>query len=246
MSFVANCVVNKSVLCWKVGVPLHSSVRTCYKHLFVNNDRSKYEKKTYIPSWHLNPIPSREFLEKLESEGKLEAMKVKPVKPAPPDMTDSVYSDPLFRHFTNLVMQWANKTLARKLMFDTFANLKRIQLKKYHAAPAEEKPSIVLDPLVILKQAIQNCTPILGLAPIKKGGITYQVPMPITSKRAQWMAMKWIIMAARDKEGEISFVNQLSKELLDAYKQEGRVFKRKQDLHKVCENNKAYAHYRWS
>lgn len=248
MSFCRHLILKKSLLSlnFKSLTPLFLRNNHEWTHLFINNERKPHKSKTFIPAWHLTPIPSRELLNQLEAEGKLEALKVMPVKPAPNDMTDSVYSDPVFKHFTTLVMQWADKTLARQLMFDTFARIKRIQLDKYYAAPEEEKSSIILDPLVIMKRAIQNCQPVLALTPIKKGGITYQVPVPITPKRAQWMSMKWLIMAARDKEGEITFVEQMSKELLDAFNQEGRVYKRKLDLHKVCENNKAYAHYRWS
>ncbi|GIY52461.1 hypothetical protein CDAR_181271 [Caerostris darwini] len=131
-------------------------------------------------------------------------------------------------------------------MFDTFARIKRIQLAKYHKAPPDQKTSIELDPKKIFKQAIDNCKPVLSVTPVKKGGITYQVPVPVTSTLSTFMAMKWVIMAARDKEGPISFVEQLSKELLEAYQNEGRVIRRKQDLYKLCEANKAYAHYRWS
>lgn len=203
-------------------------------------------RNALYPDTYMNPISSKEEIDRLEREGHLGTLKVMPVKPAPSTMSDSLYDDPLFKHFTNMVMMWGNRKLARQLMFDTFAVIKRVQLKKYHSAPENERASIELNPLVIFKEAIQNCQPVLALTPIKKGGITYQVPTPITPKKSQWMSMKWLIMAARDKEGEISFIDQLPRELLDAYNREGRVYKRKQDLHKICENNKAYAHYRWS
>jgi len=230
MPLIGNHVLNKVITsCCKPWTPLVLGVRNAL-----------------YPDWYLTPISSREELARLEDEGKLESMKVIPVKPALSDMTDSVYDDPTLKHFTNMVMQWSDRKLARKLMHETFANIKRIQLEKYYAAPNEEKASIILNPLVILKQAIENCQPILSLTPIKKGGITYQVPVPITPKKSKWMSMKWLIMAARDKEGPISFVEQMTREILDAYNSEGRVIKRKHDLHKVCENNKAYAHYRWA
>ncbi|GFY73119.1 28S ribosomal protein S7, mitochondrial [Trichonephila inaurata madagascariensis] len=199
-----------------------------------------------IPAWHLDPISSKEELARLEMEGELEKLKVMPVKPAPAHMTNSLHDDPVVNEFNNMVMQWGNRTLARQLVHDTFTRIKQIQLTKYHAASAEEKTSIELDPKKILIQAIENCKPVLSVTPIKKGGITYQVPVPIAAKKSTFMSMKWLVMAARDKEGPISFVEQLTKELLDAYNMEGRVVRRKQDLHKLCENNKAYAHYRWS
>ena len=229
MASVTRFFLKKSLLTCKIWTPFISGTR--------NN---------LYPDTYLDPIYSREELDRLESEGKLEELKVMPVKPATSTMSGSVYDDPLLKHFTNMVMMWSNRKLARELIFESFAEIKRVQLKKYHSVPDNEKTSIELNPLNIFKEAIENCQPVLALTPVKKGGITYQVPTPITPKKSQWMSMKWIIMASRDKEGEISFVEQLSKELLDAYNREGRVYKRKQDLHKICENNKAYAHYRWS
>lgn len=198
------------------------------------------------PDTYLTPIPNRQYLDQLESEGKLEAMKAIPVKPAPIDMTNSLYDEPDLKLFINLVMQWSNKNLARQLVFDVLAQIKRIQLAKYHAASDEEKASIVTDPRKVLYTAVENCKPVLTVLPTKKGGIIYQVPIPVTPKMSRFMAMKWLVAAGRDKEGEISFVDQLSRELLDAYNNEGRVVKRKHALHKLCESNKAYAHYRWS
>lgn len=209
--------------------------------------------KGLFPPNYLTPVHYIDELKKLESDDKLDELKLQPILPARTHMTNSLYDEPTFKHFTNMVMMWANRTLARQLMFDIFAGIKRIQLKKYYAAPENEKASIELNALTIFKTAIQNCQPVLALVPIKKGGITYQVPSPITARKSKWMAMKWLIMAGRDKDGpfevrvgEISFVEQMIKEILNAYNCEGRVFKRKQDLHKICENNKAYAHYRWS
>lgn len=197
-----------------------------------------------FPAWYLNAI-RKEELANLEA-AELEKLSVMPVKPAPFDLTNSLLDDPEFTKFINISMKWADKEGMRVLMRDVFAKIKRIQLAKYHAAPDEEKASIELDPKKIFKGAIENCKPVLSVTGIKKGGITYQVPIPITANKSRFMAMKWLIMAGRDKDGPIKFPEQMAKELLDAFHKEGRVVKRKQDLHKLCENNKAYAHYRWS
>lgn len=197
-----------------------------------------------FPAWYLNAIPKEE-LANLEA-GELEKLSVMPVKPAPFDLTNSLLDEPDFKKFINISMKWSHKEQMRELMRDVFAKIKRIQLAKYHAASDEEKASIELDPKKIFFDAIENCKPVLSVTGIKKGGITYQVPIPITANKSRYMAMKWLIMAGRDKDGPVSFVDQMTKELLDAFHKEGRVVKRKQDLHKLCENNKAYAHYRWS
>jgi len=103
-----------------------------------------------------------------------------------------------------------------------------------------------LNPRKIFYDAVENCKPLLQLTPIKRGGVTYQVPVPITEKRSQFLSMKWIIDAAREKERTVHFPEKLAWELIDAANNQGKVIKRKQDLHRQCEANRAYAHYRWS
>lgn len=143
-------------------------------------------------------------------------------------------------------MKGGQKALARDLVDKTFEKIKRIQLEKYHTAPPEQKSEIELNPRAIFSTAVENCRPILQLTPIKRGGVRYQVPIPITEKRSQFISMKWLVEAAREKERTIHFPEKLAWELIDAAQNQGRVVKRKQELHKQCEANRAYAHYRWS
>ena len=124
--------------------------------------------------------------------------------------------------------------------------VKQIQLAKYNKATTDaERAEIELNPITIFHKALENCKPILQLTPIKRGGSTYQVPIPLTENRARFLAMKWMILECREKERKIHFPERLAVELIDAYNNTGKVVKRKQDLHKQCENNRAYAHYRW-
>lgn len=143
-------------------------------------------------------------------------------------------------------MRGGQKRLARELVVKGFENIKRIQLERYNLADADEKPKIETDPLKILHLAVENCRPLLQLTPIKRGGSTYQVPIPITEKRSYFVAMRWLIEAAREKERTVHFPEKIAWELLDAAANSGKVIKKKQDLHKQCEANRAYAHYRWS
>lgn len=144
-------------------------------------------------------------------------------------------------------MKDGKKVLARELVEKSFQNIKRIQIEKYHKCKSEEeKAQIELDPRVIFHQAIENCKPILALTPIKRGGVRYQVPVPITPKKSQFLSMKWLIAAATEKDRNTRFYDQLAYELIDAANNKGKVIKRKQELHKQCEANRAYAHYRWS
>lgn len=199
-----------------------------------------------FPSWFATPIATKKEIMELEAEGKTRELKVIPVKPAVSSASESLFDDPVLKKFTNMTMKWSNKILARELMDETFAKIKRIQLGKYHEASEEERKDIILNPLEVFHMAVENCKPIMTLTPIKKGGITYQVPVPVTANKSSFMAMKWLIMCARDKKGSTKFTDLLSKELVDASLNQGKVIKRKTDLHKHCEENKAYAHYRWS
>lgn len=144
-------------------------------------------------------------------------------------------------------MKAGQKILAREIVEKAFENVKRMQLQKYHQTSAEEeKAKIELNPRVIFYNAVENSKPLLQLSPIKRGGVTYQVPIPVTAKRSQFISMKWLIEAAREKERTIHFPEKLAWELIDAANNAGKVVKRKQDLHRQCEANRAYAHYRWS
>lgn len=80
----------------------------------------------------------------------------------------------------------------------------------------------------------------------KKNLYFFQVPIPLTHKRARFLSFKWLITTAQEKDSSVRFHYQLAKEMIDAANNTGRVVKKKQDLHKQCEANRAYAHYRWS
>lgn len=199
------------------------------------------------PKNYIEPIFKKEDQEALTKSG--EHLKVAhiPIKAARNNDTVSVFHDEVISKFTNYIMKKGNKLLARDLLSKTFEQIKRIQLEKYNLSQnEEEKSKIQTNPNEILHQAIENCRPLLQLTPIKRGGVTYQVPVPITINRANFMAMKWIIEAAKEKERTIHFPQKLAWELLDAASNQGRVVKRKNDLHRQCEANRAYAHYRWS
>lgn len=124
--------------------------------------------------------------------------------------------------------------------------IKQIQLGKYYRATTDaERAEIELNPITILHKALENCKPILQLTPIKRGGATYQVPIPIKDYRATFLAMKWLILESNEKERKTHFPEKFAIEVLDAFNNTGKVVKRKQDLHRQCEANRAYAHYRW-
>ncbi|EFN77476.1 28S ribosomal protein S7, mitochondrial [Harpegnathos saltator] len=168
------------------------------------------------------------------------------VKPALATDTCSDFYDPKVMKFTNVIMRNGNKLLAKKLVTYAFENVKRIQLQRYHkATDEEEKEKIELDPVRVFHHALANCTPVLYLKATKKGGITYQVPVPIESSKAQHTAMKWLIEATNDKGHEERFYDTLARVLVATAQNQGGAVRRKHELYKKCQEHRAYAHFRW-
>lgn len=197
------------------------------------------------PDHYITPIYSKEEQNELWKSQKMKELLYTCIKPARSSDSCSEFHDDLVKLFTNYIMRNGNKVLARSLRQETFENIKRIQLKRYHKADPDQKDSIELDPLVIFYKAVENCTPVLELKIHRKGGIRYKVPVAIHERRARFLAMNWLIEAAKSKDRSIHFPTQLAKECLDAFHNQGRVVTKKQDLHKECDANRAYAHFRW-
>lgn len=201
--------------------------------------------------YYLDPEPRKDASvsdSELSPEQKeLQELKtVRPIKAALTGDTSSAFSDPLISKFINMMMYDGNKVLARGIMTQTLETIKRKQVEKYHKSPAAKREEIECNPYAIFHQAMENCKPVIGLASIQKGGKFYQVPVPLTDNRRRFMAMKWMITECRtNKQGRTLMYEKLSQELLAAFTNEGNVIKRKHDLHKMAEANRAYAHYRW-
>lgn len=195
----------------------------------------------------VDPVVKPEDQKKLDESGELSKMAHVPIKPAKNFETPSVFNDAIVSKFTNHIMRQGKKALARSLLEKGFENIKRIQLEKYNSAETEEEKALIeTNPVKLLHQAVENTRPLLKLIPIKRGGATYQVPVPIIEKHSYFFAYNWLVDAAKEKERTVHFPEKIAWEILDAANNTGKVVKRKQDLHKQCEANRAYAHYRWS
>jgi small subunit ribosomal protein S7 len=96
----------------------------------------------------------------------------------------------------------------------------------------------------VFEKALSNATPLLEVKPRRVGGATYQIPVEVSRERGQALAMQWLRNGARDRAGK-SMVENLSAELIDAYNNTGSAIKKREDLHKTAEANKAFAHFRW-
>jgi small subunit ribosomal protein S7 len=131
--------------------------------------------------------------------------------------------------FVNMIMERGKKSVAEKIVYGALDTI---------AEKGKE------DPMGTLEQALDNVRPIVEVKSRRVGGATYQVPIEVRSVRRTALAMRWIIDASR-KRGEKSMARRLAGELLDAADSRGAAVKKREDVHRMAEANKAFAHYRW-
>jgi small subunit ribosomal protein S7 len=144
-------------------------------------------------------------------------------------MPDSVYNDIMVSKFINQVMSDGKKTIAQKIVYGAF-DLIKAQTKK--------------DPLEVFRLAIQNVSPVLEVKPKRVGGATYQVPMEVKGNRKLSLAMKWMITSAKDKKGK-AMKFKLAEELIEASENKGNSVRKRENVHKMAEANRAFAHFAW-
>ena len=142
---------------------------------------------------------------------------------------DPVYHSVLVTQLVNKVLQRGKRSLAERVVYDA--------LEMIGEKSGEE-------PLTVLKRAIDNIKPPLEVRSRRVGGATYQVPVEVRPRRASTLAIRWVVSFSRDRR-ERSMAERLANELLDASNGIGAAMKRKDDLQKMAESNKAFAHYRW-
>lgn len=143
---------------------------------------------------------------------------------------DSVYKSEVVTKFINKIMQDGKKSSAKKIVYTSLEQF----AKKVN----------VENPLAAFEQALENAKPSLEIKSRRIGGATYQVPVEIPLERRTSMAMAWIITFAREKVGR-SMIEGLTIELTDCYNNQGSTIKKKEDMHRMAEANKAFAHYKW-
>ena len=144
-------------------------------------------------------------------------------------MTDRMYDDILVGRFINCVMKDGLKQKAERIVYDAFGIIKE---------------KLNTEPIDVFKKAIHNCEPSLEVRSRRVGGSNYQVPTEVRPERRKALAIKWILTYARDKAGR-SMAEKLAGELMAAANNEGSAVKKKEDVHRMAEANKAFAHFRW-
>ncbi|MGI9585896.1 MAG: 30S ribosomal protein S7 [Acidimicrobiia bacterium] len=142
---------------------------------------------------------------------------------------DPVYQSVLVAQIINKVLLKGKKGAARRIVYTAMDIVER---------------RTGSDPLPTLKRAIDNVRPTLEVRSRRVGGSTYQVPVEVRPRRAQTLAVRWLVEFAR-KRRENTMAERLANEILDAANRTGSAAKRREDVHKMAESNKAFAHYRW-
>ena len=142
---------------------------------------------------------------------------------------DPVYNSTLVEKFVNSMMWQGKKNTAQGIFYDAMEKLR-------------ERTSD--DPLKAFKKAVENAKPLLEVKTRRVGGANYQVPIEVNPDRRTSLAIRWLITYGRNR-GEKGMTDKLSNELLDAANGRGAAMKKKEDVHRMAEANKAFAHYRW-
>jgi small subunit ribosomal protein S7 len=146
-----------------------------------------------------------------------------------PDVPDAKYKSRNVARFINKMMLDGKRSLSERIIYDAF-----------EAIEAKQKRP----PLDVFEQAVKNATPSIEVKPRRVGGSTYQVPVDVRRDRGNALAMRWLIKAARSRNGR-SMSEKLANELMDAAAGQGATIKKREETHKMAESNKAFAHYRW-
>ncbi len=144
-------------------------------------------------------------------------------------LEDAKYKSELILKLMNSIMYDGKKTIAEKIVYDA---LNKLQSK------AKEEPIKIFD------AAINNIKPTIEVRSRRVGGATYQVPVEVKEKRSKALAIRWLVNASKKRKDK-NMSDKICFELYDAYQGRGSAIKKKEDMHKMAESNKAFAHFRW-
>lgn len=145
-------------------------------------------------------------------------------------LADPIYNSTVVTKLINQVMLDGKRSVAEKIVYDAMAQ-------------AGEK--LGLEPIVALTNALENCMPVLETKARRVGGANYQVPMEIKTERRQTLGIRFLVEYSRKRTGERGMSNKLAAEIVDACNSTGGAVKKKDDMHRQAEANKAFAHYRY-
>ena len=144
-------------------------------------------------------------------------------------LPDPIYNSKIVTKLINNVMLDGKKSVAQKIVYGAFETV----------AKKQDKPA-----LEAFETALNNVMPVLEVKARRVGGATYQVPIEIRPERRQTLGLRWLVLYAR-KRSEKTMAEKLAAEILDAINGNGGAFKKKEDMHRMAEANRAFAHYKW-
>ena len=144
-------------------------------------------------------------------------------------LPDPIYNSKIVTKLINNVMLDGKKTVAQKIVYDAFDIIKEKSGK---------------EPLEVFEESLNSIMPVLEVKARRIGGATYQVPLEIRPARRQTLGLRWLVLYAR-KRNEKTMAERLAAEIMDALEGNGGAFKKKEDMHKMAEANKAFAHYKF-
>ena len=143
---------------------------------------------------------------------------------------DPMHGSLLASKFINNLMHDGKKAVAQRVFYDALDEIK----KRIHEP----------EPIEVFTQAVQNVKPAIEVRSRRVGGAAYQVPMQVSSRRQQALAIRWLLLAVRDKKGQPTH-KKLANELVAAFKREGAAMTRRENVHRMADANKAFAHFAW-
>ena len=144
-------------------------------------------------------------------------------------LPDPIYNDIKVSKLINNIMKSGKKGVAQKICYDAFDTIKERTGK---------------EPVEVFMQALENVMPVLEVKARRVGGANYQVPIEVRPERRQTLGLRWIVANARSRS-ERTMKDRLAGELIDASNETGGAFKKKEDMHRMADANRAFAHYRW-
>ena len=156
-------------------------------------------------------------------------MSRKKTQPKKIPVLDSKFNSPIVPKLINSIMYDGKKLVAQKIIYEAIEKIK-----------SKTKD----EPINIFHEAINNIKPTVEVKSRRVGGATYQVPTEVKSKRAQTLAIRWLVEASRKRKNKY-MSDKIFNEIYDAYEKKGLAVKKKEDVHKMAESNKAYAHFKW-
>ena len=145
-------------------------------------------------------------------------------------LPDPIYKSKVVTKLVNKVMEYGKQGLAQRIVYGAFDTIKE---------------KLEQEPLDVFLTALENVKPVLETKSRRVGGATYQVPMEIRPERRQTLAIRWIVAFARKRTGERGMQAKLAGEIMDAFNSTGGAIKKRDEMHRMAEANKAFAHFKW-